>query len=91
MVEKEFECLEVSIVRDFNWLQKRERQGFFLSPEFPVAQYKLPEHLKEMGEEDLSRFNAVFHFYWDKFIVELMTELKRNPIVSTETTRSNQE
>jgi hypothetical protein len=50
---KEFSHIEVRAIRNPEWLKVREKQGFFLSEEFPLGEFKLPGGYENMTEKDI--------------------------------------
>jgi len=51
--EQEFSHIEIRAIRNPKWLKYYEQQGFFLSEDFPVADFKLPTGFKNMTEGDI--------------------------------------
>lgn len=55
---KEFDHIEVKVIRNPEWLKHFSRQGFYLSEEFPVVDIALPEDLENIQEEDLHKLKS---------------------------------
>jgi hypothetical protein len=55
---KEFDHIEITLVRNPDWLKIREKKGFFLSEDFPLGEYKLPIDFESMTESDIDRLIA---------------------------------
>lgn len=50
---KEFSHIEVIAIRNPEWLKQFEKQGFFLSEEFPLGDFQLPEGYEDMTEKEI--------------------------------------
>lgn len=52
---KEFSHIEIRAVRNPKWLKQFEKQGFFLSDEFPLGDFELPDGYENMEEKDIDK------------------------------------
>ena len=85
---KEFEELELVIHRNKKWLGPHEKRMFFLSPTFPLQIFKLPKELEYLTEKHIPQLRATVKLHWERFIVNLMQDLKERPISVSEAKES---
>jgi len=50
---KEFSHISIVAVRNPKWLEPHEKEGFYLSTEFPIIDLELPAGFEDMTEKDL--------------------------------------
>ena len=78
--EKEFEDLELVINRNEKWLKPHEKRGFFLSDKLYIQSFKLPKELDYLTEDDIPLLRAIVKLHWERFIVNLMKDLRERSI-----------
>ena len=58
--ETEFSHIEIRVIRNPKWLEPHEKRGWFLSEEFPIADFELPPRFMDMDEDGLDDFKKWF-------------------------------
>ena len=54
----EFTHIEIKVVRNPKWLQQGWKQGFYLSEEFPLGDFELPEGYGDVTEADIDNLRV---------------------------------
>jgi len=65
MSEKEFSHIEVHVVRNPKWLQKKH--PFYLSISFPLCDLELPKRFENMTEKELEGLKLWFVYHATEF------------------------
>jgi hypothetical protein len=68
---EEFKEIQITLIRNDDWLRIFKKRGFYLSEEFPIVTLQLPWDFKNMEEKDIDNLK-------DYIKAELQkTELRR--------------